>query len=164
MFSTDELSRVVKKINVSTIERVEKGRRNFAIRARLHSALGYAAMAFGGVCASMVMWFGYPVLGGLLALVAGALAGRALRRFKYYAEYAKLLVPLTNQEYEAILELADTSNVVHEALKDMTKKSRLLYQADYIYARALVVREARFGALPSDRLPLEQTRGLLAPA
>lgn len=73
----------------------------------------------------------------------------------------QLLQPLDAQGMAALMMLANRSDVVRELIDSVERCQRGLCQADYLRARALVVRETRNGSLLSDRLPLEQTRSML---
>jgi len=123
--------------------------------ARLGIVLGASASLGVALLAS-------PWAGAALALAAGVGGGLGFRRAQHYQRYANLLEPLTDAERDEIEDLAQSSDVVKVALGNARRSHRDLCLVDLAYARALVVRETRSGGKPSDRLPLEQTRGLLA--
>lgn len=163
VFSPDKLARVVKELNLSTYEKVEARKHSLTRSAFLESAAAVGAAAAGAFCSSWLFWLGYLGAAAALALACGMLAGRSVLRHRRFNAYATLLAPLTSDEYDQLSNLAEQSNVVQVAMKAMSKRHRLAYRADLLYARALVVREARFGSKDTDRLPLEQTKGMLAP-
>lgn len=157
----DRLARVVRELNGSSAEKVERGRRTLVLKSRVFMLWTLMILFLGAISTGFVALLGHSVVSAVLALAAGALAGLGYLRTGRYRAYATALVPIGNAEYEHLWGLAQQSDVVRVALTKAERYSRVLYQADLLYARALVVREARFGARPSDKMPLEQTKGML---
>lgn len=158
----DQLARVVKELNGTSAEKVERGRRAFVFKTRAFAVWTVAVLALGALITGALAVHGHGVAGAIIAVGAGALGGLGYLRAQRFSAYAKALVPIENADYEQLWLLAQQSNVVRVAFDRAERHARVLYQADLLYARALVVREARFGGRPSDKMPLEQTRGLLA--
>lgn len=158
----DRLARVVRELNGASAEKVERGRRAFALKSHAF-AVGTAILLLVGapVGAAMALT-GHPWSGAALTLTMGVLGGLGYSRASRYRAYATALVPVEKAEQAQLLGLAQQSDVVRVAFAKAQRYSRVLYRADLLYARTLIVREARFGGRPSDKMPLEHTKGLLA--
>lgn len=154
-------ARLVEELNRRPTSKIRESKRRLEHQGRqvLFGALLSATALVGS------SWLAWSEAAGFLALTLPAFCATAvlsqLARRKYAT--AELLQVLDEVELGRIRELGNRSDVVRELLHMAASMRRELYRADLVYARAIVVRENRNGDLPSDRLPLEQTRGLLLP-
>lgn len=158
--SRAELARLVVNLNKVPTSKVEWQKEHHLKMAALTQSAGFGWLIFCLV-SSIGLLQEYFVL--LACLVAGP-AGMALmyRKSRKHQAYASLYRPLTAAEIEALASASWRSDVAREHLQRARARHRELYWADLQYVRQILVRENRNGAQDSDRLPLEQTRDVLA--
>lgn len=132
----------------------------FKVSKIASTILGFASIVIAAVgalqasAALIALWWSVAAA----CASVGAIFVMHMRRWR---RLVQLLQPLDAQGMAALMMLANRSDVVRELIDSVERSQRGLCQADYLRARALVVRETRNGSLLSDRLPLEQTRSML---
>lgn len=153
--------RLVSKLHQKPTSRVRNAQEAYARTARLASWLvrlnAMLALVFLGLAVYAHWAFCVLSVAAVIVVMGARAHARANARMSF------LLTPLNAGELHKLMELAAGSDVVREAVAKARGCSRELYRADLMYARSIVVREVRNGGRPSDRLPLEQTKGLLSP-
>lgn len=158
-----EPSQIVRRLRYQSSRQVSQVRARLLKESRrtLGFSLGFGA--FGALLATSVAVAVNFWLGGALALCFGAAAGMSLRESGHSKALAHMLQFLDEQQAQVLAQLAQASDVVRELVRQYSAAGRTPCLVDLVYARSLVVRETRNGEKPSDLLPLEQTRRILAP-
>lgn len=101
------------------------------------------------------------VAGPVLQMGVATALFLAWRKQRKQHALAWLLSPLDKDQVDQLFSMSDRSDVVKESVRRASRARRDLLTMDLVYAKLLVVREVRNGEKPSDRMPLEQTKGML---